>query len=202
MIHTTLIHKRSAKTAIQTTRQFCDRSVLMEDGHILKYFEAEDNVADKLFLPCVKDYDNWVRRQHDISDEDRGQKAAFEIDSLYHGNLRNLNLRVNAGECVVIQDMDNYAMEDILSLLEKPKARSGRIIVDGRPLTSVRDRKAAVIRELPAETMIFESMSYLVSSASKYLRIWPSSIRTERSQNCLVSSKCTDIYRKEISLLA
>lgn len=55
----------------EETRQFCDRSVLMEDGHILKYFEAEDNVADKLFLPCVKDYDNWVRRQHDISDEDK-----------------------------------------------------------------------------------------------------------------------------------
>lgn len=171
----------------EETRQFCDRSVLMEDGHILKYFEAEDNVADKLFLPCVKDYDNWVRRQHDISDEDRGQKAAFEIDSLYHGNLRNLNLRVNAGECVVIQDMDNYAMEDILSLLEKPKARSGRIIVEGRPLTSVRDRKAAVIRELPAETMIFESMSYLdnlcFNMDHRFKKVW----RSKGVQKSIVS---------------
>ncbi|RAZ94603.1 sugar ABC transporter ATP-binding protein, partial [Klebsiella oxytoca] len=79
------------------------------------------------------------------------------------------------------------AMEDILSLLEKPKARSGRIIVDGRPLTSVRDRKAAVIRELPAETMIFESMSYLdnlcFNMDHRFKKVW----RSKGVQKSIVS---------------
>lgn len=133
----------------------------MEDGHILKYFDTGDSTPENIFLPCVEDYDRWVRMQLDVSEESKGEKAAFEIKSLYHGNLRNLNVRVNAGECVVVQDTDNCALRDFLSLLREEKPRSGQILVGGRAVKNVRDRRIAIIQELPVETMIFQSMSYL-----------------------------------------
>ena len=145
----------------EETRQFCDRTALMEDGHILKYFDTGDSTPENIFLPCVEDYDRWVRMQLDVSEESKGEKAAFEIKSLYHGNLRNLNVRVNAGECVVVQDTDNCALRDFLSLLREEKPRSGQILVGGRAVKNVRDRRIAIIQELPVETMIFQSMSYL-----------------------------------------
>ena len=160
----------------EETRQFCDRTALMQNGHIMKYFDTGDTTSDKLFVPCVEDYDRWVRMQLNISDEGKREQAALEIRSLYHGNLRNLNFCVNAGECVVLQDMDNRALSDFFTLLEELKPQSGQIIVDGQKLRSKRDRRIAVIQELPTETMIYHSMSYFdnlcFNMDHRFKKIW------------------------------
>lgn len=161
----------------EETRQFCDRIALMENGHIIKYFDSRDSAPDKFFIPCVENYDKWVRTQLE-SQEEKQEKAAFEINALYHGNLRNLNLWVNAGECLVLQDMDNCALEDLFLLLEEQKPESGQIIVDGERLKPGKDRRIAVIQELPAETMIFHNMSYLdnlcFTMDHRFSKIWSS----------------------------
>ena len=73
----------------------------------------------------------------------------------YHGK------RVNGGECVVVQDMDDCAQRDFLALLERGEPEKGRLLVGGAPLTSGRDRSIAVVQERPTETMLFPSMSYM-----------------------------------------
>lgn len=161
----------------EETRQFCDRIALMENGHIIKYFDDKDNKPDQFFIPCVEDYDRWVRTQLEAQEE-KQEKAAFEVRSLYHRNIRNLNLWVNAGECLVLQDMDNCALEDFFFLLEGHKPESGQIIVDGDRLKPGMDRRIAVIQELPAETMIFHNMSYLdnlcFTMDHRFRKIWSS----------------------------
>lgn len=145
----------------EEARQFCDRTALMENGHIMKYFDTEDKAPDTFFLPCVEDYDRWVRQQFTILDEENRDKAVFEIKSLYYGRLRNLNLQVKEGECLVIQDMDNCTLEDLFTVLEGEKPQSGQLRINGEVMKSARDRRIAVIQELPTESMIFHNMSYI-----------------------------------------
>ena len=160
----------------EEARQFCDRTAFMMNGQITKYFEVGDRTPDTLFLPGVADYDRWVRQQFEVQEEEGKSGAAFEIKSLYHGNLRNFSLRVEAGECLVIQDLDNGALKDLFSLLEGETQRSGQLLIDGEAVRPGKDRRLAVIQELPTETMIFHNMSYLdnlcFNMDHRFKRIW------------------------------
>ena len=146
------------------------------NGQITKYFEVGDRTPDTLFLPGVADYDRWVRQQFEVQEEEGKSGAAFEIKSLYHGNLRNFSLRVEAGECLVIQDLDNGDLKDLFSLLEGETQRSGQLLIDGEAVRPGKDRRLAVIQELPTETMIFHNMSYLdnlcFNMDHRFKRIW------------------------------
>lgn len=145
---------------LEETRLFCDRIALMENGHIMKCFSKDSKVPDTLYLPCVEDYDRWVRQQFDGQDE-RKTEAAFEVKDLYYGSMQNLNFSIHAGECVVIQDMDNSVLGNLFSLLEGEKPLSGQILVNGKNVKLGKDRSVAVIQELPTESMIFYNMSYV-----------------------------------------
>lgn len=145
----------------EETLRFCHRTALMSNGHLLKYFDLKDTQNSTLALPCVEDYDRWVRAQLELPDKRRTAKAALELRAVCRGNLRDIDLRVNGGECVVVQDMDDCAQRDFLALLERGEPEKGRLLVGGAPLTSGRDRSIAVVQERPTETMLFPSMSYM-----------------------------------------
>ena len=141
--------------------RFCSRTALMSNGRILKCFDRKSGSEDFLSLPCVGDYDRWVRARLEEPVREREDRAALELDALCCGNLRNVDLRVNAGECVVVQDMDDCALSDFLAVLESGQPESGQLLVGGIPLRSGLNRSIAIVQERPMETMLFYSMSYM-----------------------------------------
>lgn len=145
----------------EETLRFCHRTALMSNGRILKCFDLKSGCADMLSLPCVGDYDRWVRARLEGLGREREDETVLELCSLCCGNLQNVDLRVNAGECVVVQDMDDCALRDFLAVLEHGRPESGQILVGGRSLHSGLDRSIAIVQERPMETMLFHSMSYM-----------------------------------------
>ena len=146
----------------EETLRFCHRTALMSNGRILKCFDLKSSGSkDFLSLPCVEDYDRWVRARLEESGKGRAVKPALELRALRCGNLRDVDLRVNAGECVVVQDTDGCALSDVLAVLERGQPESGQLLVEGKPLCSGLDRNIAVVQERPTETMLFYSMSYM-----------------------------------------
>lgn len=145
----------------EETMRFCHRTALMSNGRILKCFDLKSGSADILSLPCVGDYDRWVRARLEEPDRERTDRPVLELRALCCGNLRNVDLRVNAGECVVVQDMDDCAMSDLLAVLERGHPERGQLLIGGKPLRSGLDRSIAVVQERPTETMLFHSMSYM-----------------------------------------
>lgn len=117
----------------EETLRFCHRTALMPNGHLLKYFDLKDTQNSTLALPCVEDYDRWVRAQLELPDKRRTAKAALELRAVCRRNLRDIDLRVNGGECVVVQDMDDCAQRDFLALLERREPEKGRLLVGGAP---------------------------------------------------------------------
>lgn len=88
-------------------------------------------------------------------------RTALEVNALYYKNLRNVDLRMNAGERVVVQDMDDCALSDFLAVLEHGRPERGQLLVGGRPLAGRLDRSIAIVQEWPMELMLFYSMSYM-----------------------------------------
>lgn len=72
-----------------------------------------------------------------------------------------MSLCIGAGECVVIQDMDNCTFGDLLKVLDQGEPESGQILVGGQPLRSGADRSIAIVQERLTETMLFRDMSYM-----------------------------------------
>ena len=159
----------------EEARMFCDRTAFMVNGQITKYFEVGDRTPDTLFLPGVEDYDKWVRQQLDVQEKWKS-KAVFEMRSLYYGNLRDFNLCVGKGECVVLQDLDNSALHDLISVLQGEIPEKGQLLLKDESFYPGKDRRIAIIQELPAESMIFQNMSYIdnlcFTMDHRFKRIW------------------------------
>lgn len=162
----------------EETLRFCHRTALMSNGRILKYFDLKGGSRDMLCLPCVEDYDRWVRARLEEPGRERRDTAVLELRSLCRGSLRDVSLLVQAGECVVIQDMDNCALRDLLAVVRTGRRSGGEILVGGRPLRSGLDRSVAVVQERPMETMLFPSMSYMdnlcFNMDHRFPRVWTS----------------------------
>ena len=145
----------------EEARLFCDRTAFMLNGQITKYFQVGDRTPDTFLVSCVEDYDKWIRQQFAEQDKGHKNKAVFELRAIEYGNLRNFNLMIEAGECVVLQDLDNGALEDLFELLAGETPLKGQILIEGKALRGGSDRRKAVIQELPTETMMFHHMSYM-----------------------------------------
>lgn len=160
----------------EETLRFCHRTALMSNGRILKCFGLKSGSEDFLSLPCVGDYDRWVRSRLEEPVRERGDRPVLELRALCRGNLRDVDLRVNAGECVVVQDMDDCALDDFLAVLEHGKPESGQLLAGGKPLSSGLDRSIAIVQERPMETMLFHSMSYMDNLCfnldHRFPRVW------------------------------
>ena len=145
----------------EETLRFCHRTALMSNGRILKCFDLKSGSADILSLPCVGDYDRWIRAHLEEPVREQADRPMLELRALCCGNLQDVDLRVNAGECIVVQDTDGCALSDFLAVLARGQPESGQLLVGGRPLRSGLDRSIAIVQERPTETMLFYSMSYM-----------------------------------------
>lgn len=137
--------------------QICDRTALYSNGRILKYFSPADGD-----LPYKEQYVQRVKEQMTARKQDKEEKPVLEIRELAGGNVEGLTFSISAGECVVVQDLQNMILDDLIGLLsgERP-IESGEILVDGQRLTLENAREIAIVREQPEVSMIFEELSYL-----------------------------------------
>ena len=188
----------------EETLRFCHRTALMSNGRILKCFDLESGSRGRPFLPCVEDYDRWVRAR--LKEGERSGETVLELQGVCQGNLRDVSLGVSAGECVVIQDMDGCAQSDLLAVLEHGRPDSGQLLVGGAPLRSGLDRNIAIVQERPMETMLFHDMSYMdnlcFNMDHRFPGIWTDrgmcrSIRTEYAP--LLGAEVFDLRVNELT---
>ena len=147
---------------MEEARQICDRMALMTNGQIIKYFRQDDGVPDEFFYHLEDDFGSIVKEQIGRRPEmKRSSHIVFQMDGADFGSIRNLSFSVMAGECLVIQDLDNCMIQDFLTLLcGDGKTEKGALLLNGGRLKKRLDRRLAIVQEAPAETMIFPSMSY------------------------------------------
>lgn len=138
--------------------QICDRIAVYANGRVIRVFLPEEGN-----LPYDEQYVRRVREQMHHPETPCGASPALQVRGLVSGEVKGLSLTAAAGECVVLQDLQNLIFGDLIgALLGERSVQAGDILVDGRPLASggVR-RQIAVIRERPDISMIFKEMSYL-----------------------------------------
>ncbi|MBQ6805983.1 MAG: ATP-binding cassette domain-containing protein [Lachnospiraceae bacterium] len=160
----------------EEAKQRCDKTALMVNGQIIKCFETRENIPDTFSLESVEDYDRWVRQQLSATEENQNRQAVFETSRLYYGSMRDLNIRVFPGECMVLQDLDNKIFKDLIALFQGEKPDSGQILLQGNVFSSCEDRRIAIIQELPTESMLFPRMSYMdnlcFNMDHRFKRVW------------------------------
>ena len=133
-----------------------DTIIKMEDL-AFSYPAEEGNVPyEALYLQRVREQINQPRRQVE-------QKPVLEVSRLCCGRVHELTFSAAAGECVVLQDLQNVIFSDLIGLLTgERKPRSGGIRLGGQPWTPESgSREIAVIRERPDITMVFRELSCL-----------------------------------------
>ena len=160
---------------LEETAQLCDRTLSMYNGQILKCMERGSPWPDIFPLPANRRYFELVRNQ--ISKQkppDYGEAPVLELRKISTAALSGLSLRVQKGECLVIQDMDDSVSSELLAVLQRDTRYSGEIMVEGKPRRG--SRSIAVIQELATRTMLFPQLSYLDNLCftldHKFPRIW------------------------------
>lgn len=148
-------------------RQICDKVALMSNGRIVKVLrfceEHEKRETAEALLYYTNPYSDKVRNKivHNLEPV-REKKSVFELQNLSSKDISNLSFSVSEGECLVLQEVDNYVFQELLSIMlgETEQAR-GEIFIGGVPAKCGNNRDIAVIQELPSQTMIFRELSYL-----------------------------------------
>lgn len=145
----------------EEARQICSRAAIMVNGQIAKVVDTAETPPETLQCFGVEAYTQMVRRQ------ERGRPAgdttpALVMSGVRYGHIRGLDLSVGAGECVVLQDLNNHILSDLIVLFSgRRKPASGTITVDGRPFRWFDCRDIAVIQQQPTQTMLFPDLSYM-----------------------------------------
>lgn len=142
-------------------RQICDKVALMSNGRIVKVMQT-DEASSETFLYYTKTYSSKVKREMaHISDSIEDAPPIFEVKNLYGETACDLNFSVASGECLVLQDVDNYVFDELLSIFSgEIIPERGQIKLKNREILCKDNRDIAVIQELPSQTMLFKEMSY------------------------------------------
>ena len=137
-----------------------DRTALMMQGRVVKLLEGSEMIPQSL-LPYSAAYEQMVASQlargaHQIGSE----VFSACLPEAEDGGLR---FSVRAGECLVLQDLDNHFIDGFLGALAGARPPEGtHLRLRGRPLRRPgRDRRLAVIQDQPGRTMVFPGLNYL-----------------------------------------
>ncbi len=137
--------------------QICDRIAAFSDGRITKVL-----CPGAGSLLYEEGYTRRVREQMTRTEQQEGASPALELRDLCGGSVRHLSFTAAAGECVVLQDLQNQIFGDLIALLLGDlRAESGEILLAGRPFVPGPSREIAILRERPDVTMIFPELTYL-----------------------------------------
>lgn len=136
--------------------QICDRTAFFSNGRIIKILGHE-----ALNIKRVEYYNDIVRQQMHHQCCKKGMPV-LRVKALSGGAVETLSFDVAAGECVVLQDLQNQMLWNLVELFtgERP-IESGEICLDGVPYRPGRNRQIAIITERPDISMIFPQLSYL-----------------------------------------
>lgn len=146
----------------EEARQICGRAAMMLNGQIAKVLSTADTAPELLQCFGVEAFAELVRRQERTKAACACLPPALELRDLSCGRIKALTARLMAGECVVVQDLNNHILNDLIALLDgEQKPDSGQIYVGGEPFQASRSRKIAVIQKLPTQSMLFPHLSYM-----------------------------------------
>lgn len=142
--------------------QVCDRAAALSDGRIQKVFQESEMTPDAMD-DYSKNYNRLVRDYMNSRPERRQEKdMILELRNISSGSLKNLNIRIYKGECIVMQSMDFVVFQKLTGILMGEMVPDGgEILLGGKPVTLKDSREAAIISEQPTRSMIFPSMSYM-----------------------------------------
>lgn len=140
----------------------CNRTVLMEDGKILKTLRS-DQMNNDLMRRFPQGFVHSIDKDSagETAEDRRGGRPVLEIQKLFQESIQNLSLSISAGECVILLDHDNTIITPFLALCRNKKApEKGSIFVADCPFIKA-GRFFAFIDEKPTRSNLFADMSYL-----------------------------------------
>ena len=141
--------------------QICDQVALMSNGRIIKVLDSKTTTSEA-FVSYTEGYSRMVEQFNRFLSESEQVKPVFEVRDLCGECVNHLDFSVAAGECLVLQDVDNHVFRELLLLLSGERNPvSGGFFVQGKPADLRGGRELAVIQELPTKTMLFQDLSYL-----------------------------------------
>lgn len=147
----------------EEARQICDRTALMQNGHIVKYCQSSEYIPDSCMYQWTEDFNRFVSEQIAGRMEPvRKMSTAFRVEGLCYKDEKELNFEVAQGECLVLQDLNNRLLPDFLKILMGTyEAQQGRMWIGEEEFIPGPDRRIAIIQEVPTESMLFPNMTYL-----------------------------------------
>lgn len=144
--------------------RICSRTAMMENGRIFRILHKEDMTAASMqtYVDTLFTADAAGGKAHGDKPESNMQ-AVMEFRDVKTDSMNEMAFTIYPGECLVLLDINNTTQTDFLNLLSgQSRLRGGRILHKGIPVKSAAQRrKIALIREKPAQSMLFPDISYL-----------------------------------------
>lgn len=138
--------------------QVCDRSAFLVNGRIAKVLRAEEAKTHGVDFYERKEWEARITQQ---TAENTAAPPVLQVSHLSGGAVRDLTFAVPPGECLVLQDLDNRIFGDLLGILQGDRpVEGGEIKLRGKLFRGAPTRDIAILREQPADTMLFNKMSY------------------------------------------
>lgn len=140
----------------------CDRVAILSHGAIRKIVHRKEMSRD-IVAAYTEEYERVVRNHlaGQMNAVSRREKV-LSLQNLTFGSVWGLNFDIYAGECVTIQNMDHEVFQDFISFLtEDEKPQEGALYMGKEKVRILGNSNIAVIRELPAASMIFQELDYM-----------------------------------------
>lgn len=146
----------------EETAQVCQQAALMLNGQIVKVLSTQTTPSGAINCFGVEKYNKLIKGFGKTRFSFNAALPALELKALQFGRIEKLDIKIMPGECVVLQDMNNYIFDDLIRVLNGEKRpQQGEIRVNGTRYTRASQRKIAVIDKTPTQSMIFAGMSYM-----------------------------------------
>lgn len=153
--------------------QICNRVSLMANGRIVKVTEQ---LTDTLLSHYAVSHHSPI---HDSNTSEDGVERVFRCRNVYYNKIQGLSFSVRRGECLVFHDYENQICNDLVNIVVGCKPEKGEVLCRERKYGKRNRRRMAVILEDPADTMLFDDMSYednlCMTLDHRLRRMWPSS---------------------------
>lgn len=147
---------------LEEIMEVCDRVALLSNGRIQKIAQGEEMKAE-IVEGYTLEFDKMIR--YHMANRNPALWEKREVMSFAHvagEALRDFNMQVYEGECLVIQNLDNQVYQDILHVLYGDrKLKGGDCFIAGKRVQLPESKEIAVISAEPTKTMIFDEMSYM-----------------------------------------
>jgi len=146
----------------EEARQICTRAAIMVNGQIAKVVHTAETPPETLQCFGVEAYTQMVRHQGRGKPIAADAPPALLLNSVRFGRIDSLDITLAAGECVVLQDLNNHILPDLITLFSgRQKPTSGTLLIAGKPFRRALSRDIAIIQQQPTETMLFPDLSYM-----------------------------------------